>query len=78
MACSTEAARAIKKALAEAGADPFEIAALAIERAERLEAQLRQLSATFQRGNGRSKQALMPRNRRSASAFASPPERLRP
>jgi hypothetical protein len=78
MACSTEAARAIKKALAEAGADPFEIAALAIERVERLEAQLQQLSAVPQNGSGHIKRKLVPRNRRPVSAFASPPERLRP
>ena len=69
MACSTAAT---KKALAEAGADPFEIAALAIERAERLELQLLQLSAILQRGSGRSKQKLMPRSKKSGGALVSP------
>ncbi len=49
MACSTEAAttrqRQIRKTLAETGADPFVIAAEALARAERLEAEIRRLNA---------------------------------
>jgi len=69
MACSTAAT---KKALAEAGVDPFEIAALAIERVERLEAQLLQLSAILQRGSERSKHKLMPRSKKLGGALFSP------
>ena len=41
--------RSIKKALAEAGACPFEIAAEALARAERLEAEVRRLNALLAR-----------------------------
>lgn len=49
MACSTEATKTkhnrIRRSLAESGADPFAIAANALEKADRLEAEVRRLNA---------------------------------
>lgn len=48
MACSTEATKTehqrIRRSLAESGADPFAIAAEALEKADRLEAEVRRLN----------------------------------